>query len=149
MTCFECSKVATEYHHIIPKSLGGTKTIPLCGKCHAKVHQMDGKRRDNISELTKIGLRKAKARGVVLGNPKEFTKEGRAKGRKVLIEKAKNNINNIKAIKFLKSLEVMNLREYCFLLNTSGYKTSRGSDFVPTTVKRLLERIKQEQNDTI
>ena len=37
--CFECG--STEHihqHHIIPKSLGGTKTIPLCNDCHGLAH---------------------------------------------------------------------------------------------------------------
>ena len=36
--CFECSNKATFDHHVIPESLGGTKTIPLCSDCHSKVH---------------------------------------------------------------------------------------------------------------
>jgi len=36
--CFECSNKATFEHHVIPKELGGTKTIPLCSDCHSKVH---------------------------------------------------------------------------------------------------------------
>lgn len=37
--CFECgSTEKIEYHHVIPKSKGGTKTIPLCLSCHSKIH---------------------------------------------------------------------------------------------------------------
>ncbi len=57
--CFECGKQATENHHVIPKVLGGTKTVPLCTKCHMKVHGLDGTRRaDNHSENTKRGIDK-------------------------------------------------------------------------------------------
>lgn len=38
--CFECGAVAEEYHHVIPKSLGGKLTIPLCSVCHGKVHDI-------------------------------------------------------------------------------------------------------------
>lgn len=62
MECFECGDIATENHHVIPKILGGTKTIPLCSPCHSKVHGF-GKRRDNIKRLTKEGLAKKKERG--------------------------------------------------------------------------------------
>lgn len=61
--CFECGAPATERHHIVPASLGGTKTVPLCGICHAKIHDVDGKRRTRIAELTKAALDTKKARG--------------------------------------------------------------------------------------
>ena len=58
---FECGAPATERHHIVPASLGGTKTVPLCGICHAKIHDVDGKRRTRIAELTKAALDAKKA----------------------------------------------------------------------------------------
>ena len=58
--CFECGAPATERHHIVPASLGGTKTIPLCGTCHAKVHDISGQRRNQLAELTKKSLEKRK-----------------------------------------------------------------------------------------
>ncbi|MBQ5613432.1 MAG: hypothetical protein IIU82_00250, partial [Tidjanibacter sp.] len=61
--CFECGAPATERHHIVPASLGGTKTVPLCGICHAKIHDVDGKRRTRIAELTKAALDAKIARG--------------------------------------------------------------------------------------
>lgn len=37
--CFECgSGGEIHQHHVVPKSLGGTATIPLCVKCHKLVH---------------------------------------------------------------------------------------------------------------
>ncbi len=57
--CFECDGHATEEHHIIPKSLGGTKTVPLCAICHAKVHGLQNTGRADLApELTKRGLDK-------------------------------------------------------------------------------------------
>jgi len=41
MKCFECDAPAQCDHHVIPKSLGGTKTVPLCRPCHSKVHSQD------------------------------------------------------------------------------------------------------------
>lgn len=58
--CFECGAPATERHHVVPASLGGTKTIPLCGDCHAKVHRISGQRRNQLGELTKNSLLKRK-----------------------------------------------------------------------------------------
>lgn len=57
--CFECGEIATEQHHVIPKVLGGKKTVPLCTACHMKVHGLDGtKRADNHLENIKRGLDK-------------------------------------------------------------------------------------------
>tara|TARA_R100000008_G_C3489603_1_gene118025 strand:- start:133 stop:549 length:417 start_codon:yes stop_codon:yes gene_type:complete len=39
--CFECGDAAQANHHVVPKVLGGTQTIPLCLKCHGKVHNKD------------------------------------------------------------------------------------------------------------
>ena len=36
--CFECGKPSDIDHHVIPRSKGGTKTVPLCNKCHSIVH---------------------------------------------------------------------------------------------------------------
>ena len=62
--CFECNKPASEKHHVIPKVLGGTKTISLCTSCHGKVHGTD---RIRHRELQKIGIEKAKKNGVYKG----------------------------------------------------------------------------------
>lgn len=37
-TCFECGRPATEFHHIVPESLGGTRTVGLCREHHRAVH---------------------------------------------------------------------------------------------------------------
>lgn len=66
--CFECSAPATEEHHIIPVSRGGTATVPLCSACHGLVHGQKG-RTDQLSALTSAGLQKARANGKRLGRP--------------------------------------------------------------------------------
>jgi hypothetical protein len=67
-TCFECGNSPVEMHHIIPESKGGTKTIPLCVKCHGLVHD-----RDFVTHrrLRKEGIERAK---------KENKYKGRKKG---------------------------------------------------------------------
>lgn len=69
--CFECgSIVELQEHHIIPRSLGGTKTITLCGKCHGKIHGLDF---TNHGLLIKKSLDKLKKKGVILGRPSGST----------------------------------------------------------------------------
>ena len=68
--CFECNNTNNiVYHHIVPQSLDGKNTIPLCQLCHDKVHQLSNPRNISISQLTKQGMQRAKQRGVKLGNP--------------------------------------------------------------------------------
>lgn len=55
MTCFECGAKAKEKHHLIPKSLGGTRTVPLCGSCHCKIHGVGGSRIEAV-DLAKLGI---------------------------------------------------------------------------------------------
>lgn len=61
LPCLECGAPATFQHHVIPRSLGGTATVPLCGTCHPRAHNQSANWR--VSELTKEALRKKKARG--------------------------------------------------------------------------------------
>lgn len=64
-TCFECgSPKRLTNHHVIPKILGGTKTLPLCSSCHGKVHD-----RKNISHsaLTKTALARLQKQGRRVG----------------------------------------------------------------------------------
>lgn len=42
--CFECGEPKEEMHHVIPKSKGGEKTIPLCIDCHGKAHDVSYRR---------------------------------------------------------------------------------------------------------
>jgi predicted transcriptional regulator len=63
--CFECdSEENIHNHHVIPKILGGTKTIPLCVLCHGKVHD---KNILKMSNLAKIARSK---KGFKTGRPK-------------------------------------------------------------------------------
>lgn len=67
--CFECDDPAHHAHHIIPHSLGGTRTIPLCHSCHSKAH--GGLGFSHHSELVKAGMQKAKSQGTHIGRPRK------------------------------------------------------------------------------
>jgi len=63
--CFECGSTDDLYdHHVVPQSLGGTKTIVLCGGCHGKVHQRGG---IGSKALTKAALAVMKSKGLRTG----------------------------------------------------------------------------------
>ncbi len=73
--CFECGGTEEIHqHHVIPKSLGGTKTIPLCNMCHGRAHgKLNGigvhKNPNDWKRLIKIGREKWIANGGVQGRP--------------------------------------------------------------------------------
>jgi len=71
--CWECEAagVPIHNHHPVPRSRGGTKTIPLCEPCHSKAHHR--KKNMNTSTLSKEAMAKAKARGATFGNPNILT----------------------------------------------------------------------------
>ena len=61
--CFECGARADVDHHVVPKSRGGTKTIPLCDSCHGKAHG----RVMSTNALTRDALARKKQRGERIG----------------------------------------------------------------------------------
>jgi 5-methylcytosine-specific restriction endonuclease McrA len=80
--CFECDQPSEVDHHVVPTVRGGTKTVPLCGRCHAKAHHRDG----NMSnrKLTREALAANRARGERTGGPLPYGKQ-LADDRKTLI----------------------------------------------------------------
>jgi len=103
-------------------------------------------RRDNHSFLTKKGLERARERGVKLGCPQNLTNDSRLKSIQVRKEKARTNKANIQAAELSRLYKTNGhtLQQIADKLNNQGYKTSRGNEFKPTTIKRLLERALSE-----
>jgi len=65
-SCFDCQDQAVHAHHVVPRSLGGTKTVFLCADCHGKVHNRNF---IDSSALVKKGLEKRKRQGYHHGTP--------------------------------------------------------------------------------
>lgn len=83
--CFECDVLTIHIHehHVIPKSVGGTKTVKLCDICHGKVHDRSFL---NHRRLTKMGQDRARANGAKVGRPKKLTQETDSKILTALLE---------------------------------------------------------------
>ncbi len=100
--------------------------------------------RELISSRTKRGLEELKKRGVKLGTPQNFTKEGRIKGLEVVKFNKTSNENWRRAKTFIEHFQMKNgyisLSEISKALNVNGYKTRRGCLYSPATVSRLLEK---------
>lgn len=77
--CINCGNNATHYHHVVPRALGGNDTtnkVPLCDKCHGLIHNIAFKNGEfSHSELTKIGMEKARKNGKQIGRAKDATFE--------------------------------------------------------------------------
>lgn len=65
--CFECGAEATCAHHVIPRSRGGTKTVPLCGGCHGLAHGLSRETWQDTPTLTRAALNVKRARGERVG----------------------------------------------------------------------------------
>jgi len=88
-----------------------------------------------ISDRTREGLERAKARGVKLG------RQGKVLAR-VNAAKAKTQARDLKpVITEIRKAGRDSVREIMAELNTRGIQTSRGGPWRPMTVSRLLERI--------
>ena len=78
--CINCGNIATQYHHVVPKVLGGndtTNVVPLCDKCHGLIHSVSFENGSiSHSELIKIGQQKSnKKAGRKVGNLDKMTDE--------------------------------------------------------------------------
>ena len=67
--CFECGAPATCAHHVIPRSRGGTKTVPLCGGCHGLAHGLSRETWSDHAALTSAAIASMKAAGLYKGQP--------------------------------------------------------------------------------
>ncbi len=145
--CFECGTAeCIQHHHVVPRSVGGTKTIPLCSICHGKVHGIKRDKQINVSELTKAGIARARAAGKQIGNPD--------------MSKARINSHTTRtrrANEFALSLgpEMIILRENSGLswrkladnLNNQGIKTRHGYQWQGATVRNVYWRYKKLLED--
>ena len=85
--CFECGAPSLHDHHVIPRSLGGARTVPLCEDCHGKIHGRDMR----TSALTIAALQSVRADGRRTGEvPYGFTAD--AEGRLVANEDERNTL---------------------------------------------------------
>ena len=144
--CWECGAETEDLHdhHVIPRSRGGTKTVPLCVSCHAKAHHM--KKNMAASRLTREGLARAKARGVKLGNSNwKPALEAATRVRQSYADEFARQFAPV-----LKQLResVRTYSELAEELNRLGFKTRQGKMFFPASVRNLELRIKALEINT-
>ncbi len=93
-----------------------------------------------ISKRTKDALAVKKTQGIKLGSPQNLTNASRELAIKSIKSKAINNENNIRAKAMINLLKAngLTLQAIANELNASGFKTSKGGQFMPMQIKRLL-----------
>jgi hypothetical protein len=135
--CFEC-ELEDDFiadHHVVPRSKGGTKTVPLCKKCHGLVH---GRNFLNTSTLTREGLAAAKRRGVKLGAPDP---EKNVKLMLAGAQAAKNEFKTkmLPVVNEIMATGVKTLQGVADELERRGYLTRQGkTKWHPGTVRYVL-----------
>ena len=110
--CINCGKQAEHKHHVVPRSLGGndeSNCVWLCDECHGLIHKINySKNGLSHSQLTKMGLEKARAKGVHLGGVKgkkiHSPKEEPAK--EVILEFNKDFNGTLNDIETLRLLDI-------------------------------------------
>ena len=139
--CYECGiEECIQHHHVVPRSLGGTKTIPLCSICHGKVHGIKRDKQINVSELTKLGIARAKAAGKVMGNPQ--WEISLARGQTTIKRRADEFALNLQhLIMPLRFQSGYTLQEVADVLNNAQVKTRRGGSWDPKRVSMIIKRI--------
>jgi DNA invertase Pin-like site-specific DNA recombinase len=98
--------------------------------------------RELISKRTKDALQALKQRGVELGMPTNLTASAIQKGQTVRTQNARDNKENRQAMRLAALLREQGylLQQIADELNHGDYRTRRGKQFDPTTVRRLLQR---------
>ncbi len=129
--CFECGMPAGALHHVVPRSLGGTATVPLCELCHGKAHH----RNLTTKSLTKQALEKKKSRGERTGSV-PFGYDLDPDGKKLVPNK--DEIKTIELIKSLRS-EGLTLRAIAEVLNSKKIRAKKGGRWMFTTVRGILQ----------
>jgi hypothetical protein len=137
--CWECGTVGeVHHHHPVPKSRGGTRTIPLCLLCHGKAHGRDGGM--TTAALTKEALARRRARGQISGNAPLGMKLG-PDGVKLVV--------NPDEVPFLtRALALLradtSVRATAAILSQEGYRTRKGGPIQATTIHRLKKHYKAD-----
>jgi hypothetical protein len=138
--CWECGAqgVPLHNHHPVPRSRGGTKTIPLCEPCHSKAHHR--KKNMNTSALVKEAMARRKAQGAVFGNP-NILKGAQQAGVEAASDAAKEfNAFIANKIKEIKEEGYTGYDDIANRLNELNITTRRGSNWNYNNLYKQMKR---------
>ena len=122
--CFECNALADERHHVVPRSSGGTRTVPLCAQCHGVVH----------GTLIKAALAAKSRRGEVVGQvPYGFTA---VDGMLVPNEREQALLATVRDLRSAG----LSMRAVAAELELRGWTNRKGNPIAYSQVARMLKR---------
>lgn len=134
--CFECDSTENiEHHHVVPRSLGGTRTIPLCSSCHSKVHD---RKETTISKLIQTDMDAKRTRSEWLGGHAPYGYAIDADGVKLIPVKSE-----LKHLNYMIRLsnEGLSYREIARRLERRKVPTKQGNcRWWGSTVNKVLTR---------
>lgn len=125
--CFECDAPAEHHHHVVPASLGGSRTVPLCALCHATIHDTG----ITTSDLTSRALRNKAARGEYTGGPVTYGYRVSADGVSLEIDDYEQAV--IGEIRRLRLLGI-SLRKIADKLSERGFQSRTERDLSKSSV---------------
>ena len=133
-TCFECGSCKNiHHHHVVPRSRGGSATVPLCGRCHGKAHGKASGDWD-ISTLTSDALQHKKSNGEYTGGKVPYGYRVAADGVTLVEDEAEQAVI---AAALEARADGLSLRRTAALLNDEGFSTRTGGNFNHTAVVRI------------
>lgn len=133
--CFECGQPAQHRHHVVPRSLGGTQTIPVCVRCHGLIHSREALAHP---ELTRRALQHKKAQGQRIGQIPYGYRLARD-GVRLIPDKRQQEV-----LVWMRRQRQrgVTLQDICNELHRVGERTSKGRpDWQNTVVNRLCESV--------
>ena len=134
LRCFECGGEYTTMHHVVPRSRGGTATVPLCDSCHANAHHRDGNMATRT--LTVSAMNRLRKSGKRIGQV-PFGWTLCSKGDRLV----EDTIEQAALKKILElSAEGLSLRGIARALNNAGVPSKNGGSWSFTSIKSILER---------
>mgnify|MGYP003679952926 CR=1 FL=1 len=136
-SCFECgSNEELHFHHVVPKSRGGTRTVPLCLECHGKSHD----KKMASGKLIKESMARLRQEGRALGRPDSVRYGWSVGENKMLVP----NHEEQRIGRYVLELRCAgaHYREITEILAIQGIKNRNGNSFILPGIARLCGTFK-------
>lgn len=133
--CFNCGAPSSHQHHVVPRSLGGVATVPLCHDCHGKAHGRSRGFRDT-SELTSKALAVKRAKGESTGEAPYGMRAG--EGGRLVADEGEQSV--IARVRWLRS-SGMTVREITRVLGELGVMSRNGKAHSVSSVGVMVQRV--------
>jgi hypothetical protein len=136
-SCFECgSNEELHFHHVVPKSRGGTRTIPLCLDCHGKAHN----KKMASGKLIKESMARLIQDGRAFGRP-DSVRYGWSVGENKMLVPNHEEQQIARHILELRCSGVK-LKEVKEILATQGIKNRNGNPFSLAGISHIYRTFK-------